>query len=339
MKILRENPLIATLLGVGVSALLLYLALREVEFDAMAAALASARWWMTAPFLVALFLYYWVKTVRWGDLLSPVARVSARELFAPVMIGYAGSALLPMQLGELARTYLVARRLQLAGLAVLMSIGLERVFDLLSILLLLGIALAFGGEFPPVLVSAGYLLGAVTLIASALLAAYVFRTAECIALARRAVRFLPERLGQRIVGQVESGAAGLHALRDGVLLLRVLGASILQWLFMWICVWLSLAAVGVSAPAAGAFVALVLMVIGTSLPNSPGYVGSIQLAYVLALKPFGVTSGAAVAASLFFHVLAYASVVIAGLVQVHRLGLGWKQLSGAARAPDPTPGR
>lgn len=331
MKLLRENPWFATLLGVAVSAALLYFALRGVELDAIANALKGARFWMAVPFLAALFLYYWVKTVRWSDLLSPVARLRPRELFAPVMIGYAGSALLPMQLGELARSYLVARRAQLTGLAVLMSIALERVFDLLSILLLLGLALAFGGEFPAVLISAGCLLGAATLVAGALFLAYLYRTAQFVALARRVVRYLPERLAARILSQIEGGAAGLHALRNGVLLARVLAASILQWLFMWICVWLSLAAVGVNVPLAGAFVALVLMVIGISLPNSPGYVGSIQLAYVLALKPFGVEAGSAVAASLFFHVLAYASVVIAGFVFVHRLGLGWKQLSGEAR--------
>lgn len=335
MRLLRENPLLATLLGVGVSAVFLFLALRGVQTDAIAATLRRARLWMAAPFLIALFLYYWVKTVRWSDLLSPVAPVRARELFAPVMIGYAGSALLPMQLGELARSYLVARRLRMAGLAVLMSIALERVLDLLSILLLLGLALAFGGEFPPVLISAGYLLGAATLAAGLLFVAYVYRTRQFVALAQRLARRLPARWGERIVQQIEAGAVGLQALRDGALLLRVLGASILQWLFMWICVWLSLAAVGLTVPAAGAFVALVLMVIGISLPNSPGYVGSIQLAYVLALKPFGIDPGSAIAASLFFHVLAYASVVIAGIFFVQRLGLRWRQLGGEARLPQP----
>lgn len=331
MNNLRRNPWLATLLGVLVSALFLVFALRGARLHEIGSALRAANLWLAAPFLASLFLYYWVKTVRWADLLSPVGRATARELFPAVMIGYAGSALLPMQLGELARSYLVARRMRVAGLAVLMSIALERVFDLLSILLLLGIALAFGGEFPPVLISAGYLIGIVTLAAGLLFVAYVYRTERFVALARWFASRLPARFGERFVRQIEAGAGGLQALRNGMLLLRLMATSLLQWVFMWLCVWLSLAAVGVAVPAVAAFVTLVLMVIGISLPNSPGYIGSIQLAYVLALKPFGIDAEAAIAASVFFHVLAYASVVLAGLVFVHRLGVGWRNLADAAQ--------
>jgi hypothetical protein len=61
-------------------------------------------------------------------------------------------------------------------------------------------------------------------------------------------------------------------------------------------------------------------VVGITLPSSPGYFGNIQLAYVLALKPFGIDAGSAIAASLFFHALAYPAVVIVGLIYLRTQG-------------------
>ena len=57
-----------------------------------------------------------------------------------------------------------------------------------------------------------------------------------------------------------------------------------------------------------------------TLPTSPGFIGSVQAAFVLALIPFEVGSEATVAASIYFHVLAYVSVVISGLVFLHKAG-------------------
>jgi uncharacterized membrane protein YbhN (UPF0104 family) len=149
----------------------------------------------------------------------------------------------------------------------------------------------------------------------------------------RIAGLLPARLGAWVVRQGEAASRGLAALRSVRLLVRVLAASIVQWLFMWACVWLSIAAVGLDVTAGAAFVVLFLTIIGISLPNSPGYVGSIQIAYVLGLAPFGVEAGPAVAASLFFHVLAYASVVLVGLVLLHRTGSDLGTLLRASREP------
>jgi uncharacterized protein (TIRG00374 family) len=324
---------LALAIGIAVSAILMVLAFHGVSGLAVREALAAADLRLIAPFLVALFLYYWVKTVRWVDLLSPIARTAATAMFPPVMIGYAGSALLPLQLGELARAYIAAQRLNAPGMSVLMSIALERVFDLLSILLLLGIALALGEKLPPVLVSAGYAIAALALVAIGFVLVYVYRTEAMLAFTSRMVRILPARVAQLVLRQVQAGVSGLHALREPRLLVRVLCTSLLQWLFMWLCVWLSLIALGIDATALATFVVLVLMIIGISLPNSPGYVGSIQLAYVLGLKPLGIDPALAIAASVFFHVLAYLSVVLAGLFCLQRLGIGLSGLRTAWRNP------
>jgi uncharacterized membrane protein YbhN (UPF0104 family) len=154
----------------------------------------------------------------------------------------------------------------------------------------------------------------------------VFRTDGFLRMLQALLGVLPVRMAERLLEQFRSGITGLGALRDPRLLSSALFTSLLQWVFMYGCVWLSLFALDVTTEPGAVMLALVLTVIGTSLPNSPGYVGSIQLAFALALAPFGTEPSQAVAASLFFHVLAYLSVVIAGLALLPGAGLRLKEL-------------
>ena len=184
------------------------------------------------------------------------------------------------------------------------------------------------GDMSAELRKLAYPLGGFALAALAILLLLVFRTEPCLRFARRIAGAFPDGVTRRLLEQFRSGVAGLGALRDFRLLAAALGASLLQWVFMFACIWLSLFALGVSTDPGAAILALVLTVIATSLPNSPGYVGSIQLAFTLALAPFGITASQAVAASLYFHVLAYSSVVIAGLLLLPTAGIRFSELQG-----------
>lgn len=329
---MKVRGYVATALGVALSAIFLWLALRNVDARMLSSSLAGARWWTIAPFLASLFAFYWIKTIRWAVLLQPVLPVGPRRLFGPVMIGYAAGAILPMQLGEFVRAWLGARRLGIRMAAALMSIALERVLDLVSILLLAA-ATVFGiAEVSDDLRATAYLLGGFVLAALAALLVLVFRTEACLRFAVRVASLLPAGVSKRVLDQFRAGVSGLAALRNVRLSVAALGASLLQWAFMYGCIWLSLYALSISTDPAAAMLVLLLTVIGTSLPNSPGYVGSIQLAFTLALVPFGVEASLAVAASLYFHVLAYLSVVISGLLFLPAAGLRFGELRNLSPA-------
>lgn len=317
---------IATATGIALSAVFLWFALRDVDGAALSASFAGARWWTIIPFLASLFAFYWTKTVRWASLLRALVPVRSGRLFSAVMIGYAAGAILPMQLGEVVRSWLGARQLGIRVVASFMSIALERVLDLVSILILVAATMLVLGEVSAELRKFAYPLGALALATLAILLLLVFRTDACLRLVQRLAGAFPDGTSRRLLEQFRSGIAGLDALRDARLLAAAMGLSLLQWVFMFACIWLSLFALGVSTAAGAAMLALLLTVIGTSLPNSPGYVGSIQLAFTLALAPFGATASQALAASLFFHVLAYASVVIAGLLLLPAVGLRISEL-------------
>jgi uncharacterized protein (TIRG00374 family) len=323
----RARFLVLLLAGLVVGGLCAALALREISMAKLNAVLQAAELLWAAPFLLALFAFYWIKTLRWCQLLAPLVRVRTRELFAPVMIGYAGSALLPMQLGDVARSAIAAKQLRQPAFAMLVSIALERLFDLLGILFILAVALVlFRAQMPQVVITAGFWLTLAIGAAALLGAAYVFFTPAFVRVTRVLAQRLPPTVTARLVAQVERGVHGLAAVRDLRLTAAALTTSLLQWLLMWCCVWLSLEAVAINLPPVAGLVVLVLTVIGISLPSTPGYFGSIQLAYVLALKPFGIDAENAFAASLFFHALAYPAVIIAGFALLPSARVDWPQL-------------
>jgi uncharacterized membrane protein YbhN (UPF0104 family) len=69
------------------------------------------------------------------------------------------------------------------------------------------------------------------------------------------------------------------------------------------CVYLALLAVGVAAPASAAIVVLAVTVAGLTLPTGPGFVGTIQACFLVALTPYNVGAERAVSASFFYNLL------------------------------------
>jgi uncharacterized membrane protein YbhN (UPF0104 family) len=66
---------------------------------------------------------------------------------------------------------------------------------------------------------------------------------------------------------------------------------------------------------------LLLNVIGLTLPAAPGHVGTLQLAFIAGLAPFGVEAEEAFAASVIYNVLMVVPTVILGLPGLRRAGV------------------
>jgi len=323
---------IVVFVGVLVSGIFLWLAIRQTDLDSVAQSLGSARPAFALPFLIFLFIFYWLKSTRWRDLLTGAVTTSAGQLFPIVMIGYAGSAVLPLQLGELFRALIASRQFSLPYALVLGSIGMERIFDLLTVAALLGFVFASGQEIPELLTTAGYVLVFAATFAFLFAALLAFRGLMVIRWLERILGWIPATIMSPIFMQIQNIVRGLEAIRNPRILLRVTINSAIQWLFMGLCIYCSLYALDIHIPIPGIALVLLATVVGISLPAGPGFVGNIQLAFTLALQPFGVDPALALAASIFYHVLAYAAVVVVGFSYLHKMGYGVSQLAREAKS-------
>src|SRR4051812_11890406 len=97
---------------------------------------ADGRRLLAAVLLV--LLTYALRALRWQYLLAPIGPTHFSTAFRTTVIGFAASFLLPARAGEVLRPYLLARREQLSPTAAFATIILERLLDLVTVLLLFG---------------------------------------------------------------------------------------------------------------------------------------------------------------------------------------------------------
>lgn len=142
-----------------IAGLLLWLALRGVDFRAVGESLAQANYWWLLPIVGVTLLSHWFRALRWSlfldvttgkdadaqetPLVTPVSRTNA---YASVMVGYMANYAGP-RLGELIRTANVARQEKRAFSTVLGTVVVERLLDMATFgVLLLTVPMVFSNQ-------------------------------------------------------------------------------------------------------------------------------------------------------------------------------------------------
>lgn len=244
-----------------------------------------------------------VKTIRWGAILRPLTAPGFNLLHQVTYLGSAAN-LLVMHSGEVVRAVALGRRCDVASSAVLASIVLERVFDVLVIGLFVGLALVFGGALTHASVVSGGLAFACAIVTLALL----------LALLRATALLNTQDRVDWLKRQLDRGLPGVSALRDFRAVIRVLVLSVLQWSFIVAAVWLSAFSVGQIVPVSAAIGVWVLIAIGVALPTLPVQLGTVQLAYTFGLSLSDADRDVAFTASMIYICTVNVPILIAGAV-------------------------
>jgi len=287
---------------------------------------------------------YWARAIRWQHLLEPVGATKFRNVLRATVIGFAALALLPARVGDVLRPYLLARREGLATTATFATIVLERVLDLITVVILLAIYVwGFTGSstvadrlMNPIKVSA-----AIAATASVVLMAVMWFLAthpdRIGTFAAAAARFLPGRVSERVGQLASTFSGGFAAAREPRALLLAMVWSFPLWLAIAGEAWAVTVAFGIDMPFVGTFLLQSLLVIGVAVPT-PGGVGSYHEAYRIGVTTFfGAPNDRAVAAAIVTHAISFVPVVLLGVVFMGQDGLsvrGLKDLAGVARHKD-----
>ncbi len=133
----RWRALAGALLTLGVLGFIAY----RLDLTALGRALAGADYAYLMPLLATTFALHWVAALQWRLVLSPVKWVRPLRLFGAQMVGALASGLLHLQVGGLARAYVVARRERVSMAAVLATTLTDRLVDGFAFLALVGVVL------------------------------------------------------------------------------------------------------------------------------------------------------------------------------------------------------
>jgi uncharacterized protein (TIRG00374 family) len=327
-------------LGVAITVGCLWYTMRGIPLGDVRQAMASADVLMLIVLSVPSYvLSVYVRALRWRHLTNPIASIPRMTLFRAEAIGFMVNNIVPLRIGELVRTWYLARESRTSVSAILGTVVLERVLDVVCLLLMaLGALALMGGESDDSgMLSRGamWLLPAAALPLGGLI---LLRVApeRMIAIAGFVTKPLPEHIGVLVTSLLERFIEGLGALSGGSHLFWILLHSLTIWLVfstvpflaavyafdldlgtpiqVLTTTWVLLAAVGVAV----------------ALPAAPGFFGTYQMAFSIVLTRFGVPPATALAIGLLAWFVFWVTLTLQGLLLLRVGGLSLEELTQAS---------
>ena len=315
---MSRSRLILLALGIALSAVAIVLLARSIDISAAMRALGRASpGWVVAGTLVTLLGYY-LRALRWREILAPRTQPSIARLFSATMVGFLAINTLPARLGELVRAYVLARTERIPTATVLGSLAVERILDMamLGIFWALSLLLA---PIPDWFRWSGYAtIGIGGAIGLALWGLHAARGHTARWSEGRLFALLPKRLGGAISKGVPAFGAGLQVFGRPKLMAKAGAWSIVAWVVsgsVFLLVGLSL---GLRVPVGGIFLLTFVVCLGISLPSSPGFIGVMEGACVMGLSIFGFRGPEALAFAILYHVTQLVPPLVLGTYFVFR---------------------
>lgn len=139
------------LAGIAVAAFFLWIAFKEVEFEQIIEASKSMSYGWILPFVGCILFAHLMRALRWKLLFTDKEKTPhSITLFTGVMVGYLSN--IPFaRLGEVTRPVYVAQQVGESNSKLIGTIVLERIIDVVSMLLLMTFVVVFMISSPDIL--------------------------------------------------------------------------------------------------------------------------------------------------------------------------------------------
>jgi uncharacterized protein (TIRG00374 family) len=314
-------------LGLAISAVFLGFFLARTDFDGIWDSFRGADYVLALAAIPIYLAGYWLRALRWHLLLRPVKRISTARLYPVVIVGLMTNNVAPMRLGELVRAYLVGERESLSKSTAFGTIAVDRAFDGLALVAILGCATTLSGTGAG-RQSLGVGAALLFLAGSALLLALAYSPGRIRRLVVSVARLGPERVAAKVEGLIDAFVVGLAALRSPSVMLLAAAASAGSWIVEATMYYM----VGEAFHLGVGFDVYLIIVAAANLAlsifASPGGVGPFELATREVLVLYGVGSAAASAYALALHALLLAPVIVLGFVLLWSMRFSFRQIMG-----------
>jgi glycosyltransferase 2 family protein len=266
---------------------------------------------------------YVCQGVRWSLLLRPLGDVPVLRATQAIYVGLFSNELLPLRIGELVRGYLVSRWIPTSFAAVLPSIIAERFFDGIWLAAGIGVAAIFV-PLPRNLLDAADALGLFILIATALLAVFMIRYEDRLAAPSRDGPGWVRTWLRRLAGALQKmGRSRQFYLALAVSLLLLALQSLAFWSVMRAC--------GIDQSVWVGLIVLLIIHLGTAIPNAPANLGSFQFFCVVGLTLFGVAKPLATGLSMISFTVLTVPLWLIGIYALAKSGTSFHQLRADVR--------
>jgi glycosyltransferase 2 family protein len=304
-------------IAILLAGLFLYFALRGLDWAAFLAVLRNANYRLIPLIFLWSSISSWIRALRWRVLLTVEQNIPAVNVFWANMAGYLGNNILPARAGEWIRASYVSTENDLSFLFCLATGLVERLVDLIALVVLGFLALAVSGllsasfQYGLKLMSIVAAVGLVVLLVMPYFGGRVHKILQSLPILNASIK---EKLG----GWVDHFLDGIAALHQPVRAGTFLLLTGLIWLLDGIGVILLAHSLHLQFSLIEAFLLLAGLGLSSAIPSTPGYIGIYQFVAVVVLQPFGISNASAVALIIFLQVASFLIIAFWGGIALWR---------------------
>lgn len=305
-------------------------------WEKFVAVFSNVSWsWLTLAMALILATYVG-RAMRWEVMLRPLTKqVQLWSLVVATCIGFTAVVLFG-RAGEPVRPYLIARKEGVSFSSQVAAWLVERILDLLMVLLIFGIALTQvsrsgiqpGPHIRSALQAAGLLAGITGALSLALLLGLRHFRGSVRTRLMASLSFLPDALQQRVSRFLSAFEEGMQSTQRQSYVWLLVAYTIIEWLVVagsFFCVFRAFPATA-GMRITDVIIALGFVAFGSVL-QIPGVGGGMQIATVLVLTElYGVSLEEASGIALVLWIITFVVIVPLGLAMAFHEGIKWRSL-------------
>ncbi len=309
--------------SITVSILFLWLALRDVPLNDIVTSIAQAEIGWVVMSLIFVTGGLWTRAIRWRGLLGDkIATVQAFHMLNIAML----LNQLPLRAGEVARSVL-ATRSGVPFVTAVTSILVERLLDVLLVVIWLALALTQLPDAQPEMSSAALLFGAAGVIAMIMLVVFARRPQWARALLAFFERILPVFRRLPLHTLLENVLEGIKPLAHWRSAVHAIGWTIVSWVFSLGTFYTLALALGLQTEV---FLLTVLSVtlasFAIAIPVSVASIGPFEGAVRLSGDALGISATLSLSLGFLFHGISVLGYAIWGTIGLVALGVSLSEI-------------
>lgn len=283
------------IIGLLVAIAAVYYTMRNVSMRELIDSFRDVDYFYIAISTVMMVLTYVARAVRWRVLLLPIKEVRTVELGSPLMVGFM-AGVLPARAGELIRAFLLGRKMNLSFASALATIVVERLFDMILLLLLFAWMLVFHADILASNIAwsgisiqkLAFQFGVFSLALVVGLVVFIYLLTFHYERGMKVVHWLikpfPESLQYKLVQMVETFSQGLGVVRSLKSLVWIFLATALVWAFVILQYYPLYFAYNLEHKTAASVILLTVMIcIFITILPTPAFLGSLNAGVLIAL--------------------------------------------------------
>lgn len=300
----------------------MYLAFKDIDINILFIELKKTNYILAViGSLIGVLVGSYIRAIRWKYLLAPIKKdTKINELFSAVMVGYMVNAITPRG-GEISRPLLIAKKENISRGFCIGTILVERIFDVISMLIAFGFSLfiyredistAFG-EFN--IEKVAFYASIAILIAVIIIVIMILNIERTeIIVENISKKIFPKKIQEKIHKLFISLLNGFLFIKHPKNYFIIFSLSVLTWLSYVLSTYVTLHAFHINLNFIAANLVLTMMTFAQTLPLPGNSAGTYHLFAKTALVAvFGIESELAIGFATVNHLLGLIFLILIGL--------------------------